>query len=204
MDHNRNRFDSYAEKRLLQKCIARDKEAWNKFVEEYSSLISQAIVRTLNRYSAPTDSQIVEDLFQTVFLALIADNFKKLNQFRHKCKLSTWLYTLAARVTIDHLRKRIELLSLNDQKNGETSLLETLKDGNPGPSEVLDRKEEKKIFTQIEETLTERERFFVELYYRRELHPEKIARIMNTSKNNVYQMKSLVKRKMQKIVGRFL
>jgi RNA polymerase sigma-70 factor, ECF subfamily len=204
MDYDRNRFGSNAEKRLLERCLAQDKGAWNKFVEEYSSLISQAIVRTLNRYSAPTDSHIIEDLFQTVFLSLIANNFKKLKQFRYKCKLSTWLYTLTTRITIDHLRKRINHLSLNDQKNGETPLMETLKNGNPGPSEILDRKEEEKIFGQIEETFTTRERFFVELYYRRELHPEKIAQIMNTSKNNVYQMKSLVKRKMQEIVGRFL
>jgi len=204
MDHDRYRFGSHNEKRLLEKCLARDKGAWDIFVEEYSSLISQAIIRTLNRYSAPADRQIVEDIFQTVFLSLIADNFKKLNQFRHKCKLSTWLYTVAVRVTIDHLRKQTEHLSLNGDKNEERSLKETLKNGNPGPSEVLERKEEKEIFEQIKETLTARERLFVELFYHRELHPDKIARIMNTNKNNVYQMKSLVRKKMQKIVGRFL
>ena len=204
MDHNRQRFGSHNEKELLEKCLARDKGAWNIFVEEYSSLISQAIIRTLNRYSAPTDRQIVEDLFQTIFLSLIADNFKKLNQFRHKCRLSTWLYTVAVRVTIDHLRKRTEHITLNGERNGERPLKETLKNGNPGPSEVLEGKEEKEIFEQIKETLTARERLFVELFYHRELHPEKIARIMNTSKNNVYQMKSLVRRKMQEIVGTFL
>ena len=204
MDHDRHRFGSHNEKRLLEKCLAGDKGAWDIFVEEYSSLISQAIIRTLNRYSASTDRQTVEDLFQTVFLSLIANNFKKLYQFRHKCKLSTWLYTVAVRVAIDHLRKRTEHLSLNGGRDEEMPLKETLTNGNPGPSEVLERKEEKEIFEQIKEILNARERLFVELFYHRELHPEKIARIMNTSKNNVYQMKSLVRRKMQKIVGRFL
>ena len=204
MDHDRHRFGSHNEKRLLEKCLAHDKGAWDTFVEAYSSLISQAVIRTLNRYSAPADRQIVEDLFQTIFLSLIADNFKKLNQFRHKCKLSTWLYTVAARVTIDHLRKQTEHLSLNGQRNEEKPLKETLTNGNPGPGEVLERKEEKEIFEQIKETLTARERLFVELFYHRELHPDKIARIMNTNKNNVYQMKNLVRKKMQKIVNRFL
>ena len=204
MDHDQHRFGSHTEKSLLEKCLARDKGAWNIFVEEYSNLISQAIIRTLNRYSAPTDRQIVEDLFQTIFLSLIADNFKKLNQFRHKCKLSTWLYTVAVRVTIDHLRKRTEHLSLNGQRDGANPLKETLKNGNPGPSEVMERKEEKKIFEQIKETLTARERLFIELFYHSELSPKKIAGIMNTNINNVYQMKSLVRKKMQEIVGRFL
>jgi RNA polymerase sigma factor (sigma-70 family) len=204
MDHDRHRFGSHNEKRLLEKCLAGDKGAWDIFVEGYSGLISQAIIRTLNRYAAQADRQIVEDIFQTVFLSLIADNFKKLNQFRHKCKLSTWLYTVAVRVTIDHLRKRTEHLSLNGQCGEEKPLKETLTSGNPGPSEVLERKEEKEIFEQIKETLTARERLFVELFYHRELNPDKIARIMNTNKNNVYQMKNLVGKKMQRIMNRFL
>jgi len=204
MDHDRHRFGSHNEKGLLEKCLARDKRAWDIFVEEYSSLISQAIIRTLNRYSAKSDPQTAEDLFQTVFLSLISANFKKLRQFRYKCKLSTWLYTVAVRVTIDHLRKRTEHLSLNGQHDEEKPLKETLANGNPGPSEVLERKEEKEIFKQIKETLTARERLFVELFYNRELNPDKIARIMNTNINNVYQMKSLVRKKMQKIVNRFL
>lgn len=204
MDRDQHRFGSLDEKLLLEKCLARDKRAWDTFVEEYSRFISQAIIRTLNRYSSTPDDQTVDDLFQTLFLSLIANNFKKLRQFRHKCRLSTWLHTMAVRITIDHLRKQSEHLSLDGLADGEKPLKDSLRNGNPLPSEILELNEEKRIFEQIKETLTARERLFVELFYQRELPPEKIARIMNTSTNNVYQMKSLVRRKMKKVVERFL
>ena len=46
----------------------------------------------------------------------------------------------------------------------------------------------------------ERERLFVELYYLREHSPSEIARILNTTKNNVYQLKSIVREKMKEMV----
>jgi len=82
---------------------------------------------------------------------------------------------VAVRVTIDHLRKRTEHISLNGERNGERPLKETLKNGNPGPSEVLEGKEEKEIFEQIKETLTARERllwnsFITGSFIQRRLH----------------------------------
>ena len=89
------------EKKLLEKCLAQDKSAWDGFVDLYSGVISHAIVKTLKRYSFPLENQIVDDLFQTVFLSLIDNNCKKLRQFEWKCKLSSWLHTIAVRITID-------------------------------------------------------------------------------------------------------
>jgi DNA-directed RNA polymerase specialized sigma24 family protein len=48
-----------------------------------------------------------EDIYSSVFLSLIENNFKKLRQFRNKnaCSLTTWLTIITSRMTIDYMRK---------------------------------------------------------------------------------------------------
>jgi len=204
MDQNRGRFAFPDEKKLLKRCLAQDKKAWDTFVERYNRLICHAIVQTLKKYSFDLENQVVDDLFHVVFLSLIEDNYKKLRQFRWKCKLSSWLHIIAARVTIDYLRKQSEHLSLNGDTVEEKPLKEELTNGNPLPDELIELKEEKRIFEQIQRTLTSGERLFVELYYSRELSPTEISRILNTTENNVYQLKNRVREKMKKVVKAFL
>ena len=192
------------EKRILEGCLQQDKKSWDTFVDRYNRLISHAIVKTLNRYSFTPENQIVDDLFQTVFLSLIEHNCKKLRQFQWKCKLSGWLHVIAVRATVDYLRKQSVYLSLDGETDEEIYIKEKVANGNPLPGKLIELKEEKKIFEQIKESLTSKERLFVELYYCRELSPTEIAKIMNTTTNNVYQLKNRVKEKMKNMVEDFL
>jgi len=52
-------------------------------------------------WRATGDSAAVEDLAQETFLRV----FRGLPYFTARAKLSTWIYTIAHRVAIDHLRK---------------------------------------------------------------------------------------------------
>ena len=192
------------ERKLLEGCLAQDKQAWDTFVENYNRLISHAIVITLKKYSFTTEDHLAGDLFHTIFLSLIEDNCKKLRQFQWKCKLSSWLHIIAVRATVDHLRKEREHLSLNGETDEEIHLKERIANGNPLPHELIELKEEERIFEQIKKTLTSRERLFVELYYRRELSAAETARILNTTANNVYQLKSRVREKMKKMVEKLV
>lgn len=192
------------ERKLLEGCLSQDREAWNKFVERYTRLISHAIVQTLKRYSVAPENQVVDDLFHTVFLSLIENNCKKLRRFRWRCKLSGWLHMIAVRVTIDYLRKQKEHLSLNGDTDEEIPLKERIPNGNPLPGRLVELKEEKRIFEQIKRALTSREQLFVELYYCRELSPTEIARILNVTANNVYQLKSRIRDKMKEMAEKFM
>ena len=189
---------------LVERCIKQDKKAWDAFVKKYNRLISHSIAQTLKRYYFPFENQIVEDLFHSVFLSLIENDCKKLRQFRWRCSLSSWLHVIAARITIDYLRKQSPGLSLNGETDDEIPLKDKLTNGNPLPDEMLEHKEEKVIFEQIKKSLTKRELVFLELYYSRELSPIEISKILNTTENNVYQLKSLVRKKMKNVVGKFL
>lgn len=203
MDNNRMRFGSPDERKLLEGCLSQDKESWDIFVETYKGLISYAIVQTLNRYSFAPENQTVDDLLHTVFLSLIEDNHRKFRQFQWKCKLSSWLHIVAVRVTIDYLRKQSEHPSLNGETDEEKSIKESVANGNPLPDELIELKEEKETLEQIKRSLTSKEQFFGKLCYCYELSPREIARILNTTTNNIYQLKIRVRKKMEKMVEKF-
>ncbi len=192
------------EKKLLKQCLAQDKKAWDAFVDQYSRLITHAIAQTLARYSFAHSEQVIPDLFNSVFVSLIEDNCRKLRQFDWKCKLSSWLHLIAVRVTIDYLRKQSPVPSLNGDAESEQVLKDTITNGNPLPDAVVELEEEKRLLRQITESLTAKERLFVELCYIRELPASDIAAFLKTTENNVYQIKNRIKHKMIKIAGKWV
>ena len=93
---------------------------------------------------------------------------------------------------------------MDEEPDNESPLKDRLRDENPLPDAVIDEQEERIIFEQIKSGLTAREQLFVELYYTRELSPSEISNIMNITANNIYQLKSLVRKKMKKVVAQYL
>ena len=83
------------ERDLVQRCLAGDQDACTGLVEAYARMVGTVIWR------ATGDGNAVEDLAQETFLRI----FRALPYFDARAKLSTWIYTIAHRVAIDHLRK---------------------------------------------------------------------------------------------------
>lgn len=83
------------ERALVEKVLSGDQEACMRLVNNYSRMVGTVIWR------ATGDDRIVEDLSQETFLRV----FRSLGHFDNRGKLSTWIYTIANRVAIDHLRK---------------------------------------------------------------------------------------------------
>ena len=80
---------------LVEQVLSGDQEACMRLVNSYSRMVGTVIWR------ATGDDRIVEDLSQETFLRV----FRALGYFDSRGKLSTWIYTIANRVAIDHLRK---------------------------------------------------------------------------------------------------
>ena len=103
-----------------------------RLVHSYSRMVGTVIWR------ATGDDQIVEDLSQETFLRV----FRAMGYFDSRGKLSTWIYTIANRVAIDHLRKnsRWREESLTDESG--TDLKRAVSDPeSPDPEDALARKE---------------------------------------------------------------
>ena len=83
------------EGKLVRRCLAGDQDACADLVQGYARIVGTVIWR------ATGDDGVVEDLAQETFLRV----FRGLPYFDARAKLSTWIYTIAHRVAIDHIRK---------------------------------------------------------------------------------------------------
>jgi RNA polymerase sigma factor (sigma-70 family) len=173
------------EKTLIAGCVNGEKAAWDAFVREFSPLVYHTIKKTFNLYHSDPISNSVEDLYQEVFVSLLRDDCKKLRQFRgdRGCTLASWLRVVAARETIDFLRKR---------RLPSVEIPDGLARNDPDLSESLIDEEQERLLNQAIQTLPPRDRILIDLVYRQSLPPEEIAAILKISVNAVYTQKSRI------------
>ena len=84
------------ERELVARCLTGDQSACAALVDRYARMVGTVIWRTTG------DHDGVADLTQETFLRV----FRALPYFDAQARLSTWIYTIAHRVTIDYLRRQ--------------------------------------------------------------------------------------------------
>jgi RNA polymerase sigma-70 factor (ECF subfamily) len=100
------------EKKLVNKALAGERDAFEEIVERYKHKLYQLAFRMLgNRMEA-------EDVAQEVFLRVYAN----LASYDHKHKFSTWIYRITTNLCIDRLRKRQHVFSLDQEAAGMEGL----------------------------------------------------------------------------------
>jgi len=88
----------------LERLIAGDKGAWDRFVARHARVIYGAARRRLVPAGRAGDA---DDVVQDVFVKLCARDFKLLRDFdARRARLTTWLTVIASSTAIDHLRKQ--------------------------------------------------------------------------------------------------
>lgn len=92
---------------LLQRCLRRDRGAWNDFVDRFLGLIYHVIHHTSYLRSVTLTPEEVEDLAAEVLLAVVADDYAALRQFRGQSSLATYLTVISRRVTVHALVKKM-------------------------------------------------------------------------------------------------
>ncbi len=179
---------------LIKDCISGKREAWDLFVSRFSKLIYHSINKARS-YAPKLDQEDMEDIYSSVFLSFLEDDYRRLRQFKGKkgCTLSSWVRLITIRHTIDFLRKQKHHIPI-DNKN------ETLKDNKPSAQDYIELSETEEMLKKAIEALPPLDRLFMELYYTKELPPEEIADIMNISVSTVYSKKTRIRNKMEKIL----
>jgi len=177
-------------KSLVGACLKGKKSAWDGFVQQYSGLVYYTVKKTLSLYHVEPISDIVEDLYQNFFLSLIRDDFRKLRQFggRRDASLACWLRVVAARQTIDYLRKR---------EASASCTTDNFAPDNSDPFASLMDQEQKRLLSQTLEALAPRDRLFVELYFYQSLPPEEVAKTLRVSTSAVYTKKNRILTKLR-------
>jgi RNA polymerase sigma-70 factor, ECF subfamily len=120
---------------LVVRCLAGDQQACTRLVEAYSRMVGTVILRVTG------ESGGVEDLAQETFLRV----FRALHYYDARARLSTWIYTIAHRVAIDHLRKagrwREEPLTVRDGEFDDSIFERQPVSGALDPEAALSREE---------------------------------------------------------------
>jgi RNA polymerase sigma-70 factor, ECF subfamily len=83
------------ERALVRRCLKQDQDASTELVQRFAPMVGTVIWRATGDHAA------TEDLAQETFLRV----FRGLPHFDGRAKLSTWIYTIAHRVAVDHLRQ---------------------------------------------------------------------------------------------------
>lgn len=174
---------------FIRRCIGGDKQAWDKFVKQYSRLIYSYIYLILKQRNISFTTSLVEDLFQDIFLHLVKDNFKKLSQFKGRSSFSSWLKVVVINFVLDFLRrKEISCVSLEEKLEEDTDL--TLKDILKDNQRILQdelilSQEDLNTLSDCIEELSSQDRFFVEMHIYRGMNLENLRQILKISRSAV-------------------
>ena len=129
-------------------------------------------------YRLTGDRQMAEDLFQEAFLLV----YTKMDVFRPGGSFRPWVYTIAANLARDAMRKRRtrRALSLDAEfRRGEKGRLGDLLSGSPPePEEVLDREEAAGLAREMVDGLPESLREVVVLYFFNEMKYAEISEVL--------------------------
>lgn len=187
---------------LIRRCINdNDIDAWEEFVRKFSRLVWTSIRKTYYNYSFQHSQEDIEDMYSSLFLSLMENDFKKLRQFKSKnaCSVSTWLAIITVRSTIDFLRKDKSHLSVD---SGEKD--QDLWDIVPDHSQRADRKIEtfqnEREFERSVQTLSPKDRMIYDMLYRKGFSAEETAEMLGMTVASIYTRKHRIIEKIKKAV----
>lgn len=181
---------------FVQRCVSRDKKAWDEFVDRYSHLIYNYIYSIFENKGYRSSPETVNDLYQEIFVSLIKEDFKKLRQFKAKngASLASWLRIITINFSIDFLRQQRPIVSLDDDSKDEAlTLKETLKDNcSPKQDEVLLNKEKLDNLLDCIAKLNNEDKYFLEMHIYRDIDLEDLKTTLKVSRSTIDMRKSRI------------
>ena len=167
---------------FLDRCTNKEKAAWDIFVQKYSSLIYNYIIRTLKRYNYFFQNDEVDEIFNRIFLALLDKKCRRLKNFRGQNERSfgAYLREISFHISIDFLREQKSFLELEQIQ---------YRISDEDKYEKFDRKELKDIIGALRDDLPERHKYLFRLVYEEGYELSEIAEIMDLKLNAVHQLK---------------
>lgn len=96
-------FESSRERLILQGCLARDRDAWEHFLDEYLPSLYHVVfsVESHMRLHSFQSGLDYEDLLASVITRFIENDFALVRKFRGECNLETYIIIIARRTAID-------------------------------------------------------------------------------------------------------
>jgi RNA polymerase sigma-70 factor, ECF subfamily len=193
----------WSDRELLRFVVRSDARGWAELIRRFRPLIYRCITKVTLKYAPTLSSADLDEIYADVMMQLVRDDMHKLRIYNpaRGTKLGSWIGMISVNAAYDFLRSA-----------GRRPLLDKV-DGNLDPHEETDRTPldqliEKERWEHLNELLsdfTDKDRTFVELYYRRGLEADEIAAEMQISLKTVYSKKHKIRahlvRCLQNITG---
>ena len=178
---------------VVRRCLAGDERAYRDLVRRYQRPVFSVLMRVVRR------AEDAEDLTQETFVRV----FKALARYDTERPFSSWIFTIASRLAIDHLRRRrVPTVSLQVQEPGshEERTMD-VEDPGPLPDEVTSNREEERNTQEIIDSLPEHYRIVVLLRHQQDLSYDEIAEALKlplgTVKARIHRARALLKHRVQ-------
>lgn len=163
---------------VIKKAIAGDKNALSVLVDKYKDIAFNLAI------SIVKDEEDAKDITQDSFLKVL----ENIENFRNESKFSTWLYRIVYNLSIQFVRSKKKLDSI---ENVSHILTET-------SSDTLETNEKDQIIKSSLDTLDENERLLVALFYLGEKSVKEIKEITSLSVSNIKVILHRSRKKMTK------
>ncbi|MEM9076725.1 MAG: sigma-70 family RNA polymerase sigma factor [Bacteroidota bacterium] len=157
---------------LIKRTLDGDTRAFGRLVEKHQNYVFTLVVRMIKTREAS------EEVAQDVFIKA----YKSLKDFKGDSKFTTWLYRIAYRAALDHIRK-------NKKRQKTDELLEEITESeltlSENPFERIQEKEQKEYIKKCIRKLSENDAAIVTLFYFEEMSIKEIGKITGLSDDNV-------------------
>ena len=183
-------MDNGEDAEVIRRCRAGDEKAYRELVDRYRRQVYSMALRMLRR------EEDAEDVAQETFIRV----FRALDRYDPARPFAAWLFTIAARLAIDHLRRRKQSPLSLFQRDAETQEERTIEvvDPGPGPDELTSHHEEEGRAQKLIDSLPHHYRIVVMLRHQQDLSYEEIAEALGlplgTVKARIHRARALLKR----------
>jgi RNA polymerase sigma-70 factor (ECF subfamily) len=185
--------DATRDAETLERCRAGDERAYRELVDRYRRQVYSLAYRMVR------SAEDAEDITQETFVRV----FRSLDRYDPRRPFTAWLFTIAARLCIDAIRRRKHrpiALVRRDGESDEDRIIE-VEDPGPGPEDLASRAEEERRTGDLIESLPPHYRIVVIMRHQQDLSYEEIAEALRvplgTVKARIHRARALLKQRLE-------
>ena len=176
-------LEELADEDLMVRYATGDVAAFEVLLERHRTPVFNFVLRSCRR------KDVAEELLQEIFLRVV----KQAGGYKRKAKFTTWLYTIARNLCIDHARRmthrREKSLDVpaggSEADSGGTPLVSLVPDRGPGPDRMAaDRQFSGALYEALDELPEEQREVFL-MREKQNLKFREIAEIVGVPENTV-------------------
>ena len=179
------------DKNKVYQILQGDRKAFTSLIKEHERLVKHMVCRVINN---PED---VEEVCQDVFMKV----YDQLRKFNFKSKLSTWIATIAYRMSINYVKKK--KLPLEDPEQAEKQFLKFSLYSESAEKEISEKDLSRYIHLMMDR-LPLHYRTVLSLYHLEEMSIPEIEEVTGmpegTVKNYLFRARKLMKDKLEKFL----